>query len=75
MRKIFKINDAARYLRTALPEKDHRQWWGYLMGNSKQWEKQDGILIQFTMVDKKSIYTRLELDKFIDAYKQKAVTQ
>ena len=73
MREIFKINDAARHLRKVLPEKDHRQWWGYLKWNPKRWQEQDGILINFTEVDCKWIYTRADLEAFISAY-TKAVT-
>lgn len=73
VRQVFKINDAARYLRKALPEKDHRAWWGYLKWNSKRWQEQDGILIAFTEVDGKEIYTRAELEAFEVAYKAKAV--
>ena len=68
-KQIFKINDAARYLRHALPEKDHRAWWGYLKWNPKRWEQQDGIRINFTEVkDGKAIYVRSELDSFIGTY-------
>ena len=67
-KQTFKINDAARYLRHALPEKDHRAWWGYLKWNPKRWQEQDGILINFTEVDRKAIYTRSDLEAFISAY-------
>lgn len=67
-KQTFKINDAARYLRHALPEKDHRAWWGYLKWNPKRWQEQDGILINFTEIDGKAVYTRSELDTFIGTY-------
>jgi len=67
-KQTFKINDAARYLRHALPEKDHRAWWGYLKWNPKRWEQQDGIRIHFTEIDGKAIYARSELDSFIGTY-------
>lgn len=67
-KQTFKINDAARYLRLALPEKDHRAWWGYLKWNPKRWEQQDGIRINFTEIDSKAIYARSELDSFIGTY-------
>lgn len=67
-KQTFKINDAARYLRHALPEKDHRAWWGYLKWNPKRWQEQDGILINFTEIDGKAIYARSELDTFIGTY-------
>lgn len=67
-KQFFKINDAARYLRHALPEKDHRMWWGYLKWNPKRWEQQDGIRIEFTEIDGKATYTRSELDSFIGTY-------
>lgn len=67
-KQTFKMNDAARYLRHALPEKDHRAWWGYLKWNPKRWEQQDGIRINFTEIDGKAIYARSELDAFIGTY-------
>ncbi|RZG77457.1 hypothetical protein [Acinetobacter sp. WCHAc060025] len=67
-KQTFKINDAARYLRHALPEKDHRAWWGYLKWNPKRWEQQDGIRINFTEIEGKAIYARSELDSFIGTY-------
>lgn len=73
-KQTFKINDAARYLRHALPEKDHRAWWGYLKWNPKRWEQQDGIRINFTKIDGKAIYARLELDSFIGTYTANTAT-
>lgn len=67
-KQTFKINDAARYLRHALPEKDHRMWWGYLKWNPKRWEQQHGVRINFTEMEGKAIYTRSELDSFIASY-------
>ena len=67
-KQTFKMNDAARYLRHALPEKDHRAWWSYLKWNPKRWEQQEGIRINFTEMEGKAIYTRSELDSFIGAY-------
>lgn len=73
MRQTFKINDAARHLRKSLSEKDHRAWWGYLKWNSKKWQEQDGILINFEEINGQPIYTRADLDAFEKAYKSKAV--
>lgn len=68
MRQVFKINDAARYLTKVFPQKNHRKWWGYLKWNPKRWQEQDGILINFTEVDRKAIYTLADLETFKTAY-------
>ncbi|HCH8767579.1 TPA: hypothetical protein NNR36_004553 [Salmonella enterica] len=70
MRQIFKMNDAARYLTKVFPQKNHREWWGYLKWNPKRWQQQDGILINFTEVDRKAIYTLADLEAFATAYRK-----
>lgn len=70
LKETMKINDVARYLTRLFPQKDHRQWWGYLKWNVRRWKQQDGILINCQKIEGKLIYTADDVKAFEVAFDQ-----